>query len=336
MRAAEYRTEALLFESARLSILEMRMIGRERMERLLEAEDVECCVRMLSEYGVGIKRDADGTFLREETLSARLREVYAELFSEEKSPKFLTLWLYPYDCNNLKLAIKCGQRGIDCRDMLFDCGTVDAGKLLDMVSCRRYEELPERLAAAAEEASAQLAKVGDPQVVDFLLDRACYELMTKTARESGSEFVISLLRTKVDLTNLTVCIRLMRMTGAERVQRLLEQVYLPGGSFSLEELAALCIGGEEQLWQSLRKSDYAAFAQGLGVESSLSRIELAADNCLIDMLKAGRQASFGAEMLIGYLLGSEYEVRNLRILLSGIEIGLPKAALRERIRNSYV
>ena len=133
MRAAEYRTEDLLFESARLSILEMRMIGRERMERLLEAEDVESCVRMLSEYGLRIMRNADGAFLREETLSARLKEVYTELFSEEKAPKFLKLWLYPYDCNNLKLAIKCRHRGIGCSDMLFDCGTVDAEKLLGMV-----------------------------------------------------------------------------------------------------------------------------------------------------------------------------------------------------------
>ena len=39
---------------------------------------------------------------------------------------------------------------------------------------------------------------------------------------------------------------------------------------------------------------------------------------------------------IGYLLGSEYEVRNLRILLAGLEAGLPAATLRERMRESYV
>ena len=41
-------------------------------------------------------------------------------------------------------------------------------------------------------------------------------------------------------------------------------------------------------------------------------------------------------VLIGYLLGSEYEVRNLRILLAGLEAGLPAATLRERMRESYV
>ena len=40
--------------------------------------------------------------------------------------------------------------------------------------------------------------------------------------------------------------------------------------------------------------------------------------------------------LIGSLLGSEYQVRNLRILLAGLEAGLPAATLRERMRESYV
>ena len=45
---------------------------------------------------------------------------------------------------------------------------------------------------------------------------------------------------------------------------------------------------------------------------------------------------YGPPPLIGYLLGSEYEVRNLRILLAGLEAGLPAATLRERMRESYV
>ena len=45
---------------------------------------------------------------------------------------------------------------------------------------------------------------------------------------------------------------------------------------------------------------------------------------------------FGAEPILGYLLAVEYEVKNLRILLAGYGISLPRDTVRERMRSSYV
>ena len=53
-------------------------------------------------------------------------------------------------------------------------------------------------------------------------------------------------------------------------------------------------------------------------------------------IREARLIPYGAPPLIGYLLGSEYEVRNLRIVLAGVEAGLPMQTVRERIRESYV
>ena len=44
----------------------------------------------------------------------------------------------------------------------------------------------------------------------------------------------------------------------------------------------------------------------------------------------------GLEVMIAFLAAHEYEVKNLRILLSGKEAGIPVATIRERIRDSYV
>ena len=40
--------------------------------------------------------------------------------------------------------------------------------------------------------------------------------------------------------------------------------------------------------------------------------------------------------MVAFLAAHEYEVKNLRILLSGKEAGIAVATIRERIRDSYV
>ena len=336
MKGLEYRAEELVYQSARLSILEMRMIGADRMERLLEAESLSDCLRLLEDFGVEVLYREDGAFSREQTLSKRLKLVYEELLSNGDRG-FLKLWLYPYDCNNLKSVIKCLSRGVDFEGMLFDCGTIPHESLIGAVRGHDFSLLPEAFAEAAQEAAVTFATTGDPQTVDFILDRACYTAMLKEAEASGVEYAALLVRRKIDLTNLTVCVRLMRMVKPHALPRMLEQACLVGGDLGYEELAEMCAEGEDGFWKKLSRSAYGALAKNLqGAESSLSELERAADNAMINDIKERRRGALGAEVLLGYLLGSEYEIRNLRILLSGLEIGLSEQALRERIRNSYV
>lgn len=338
MSREEYRTEGLLYESARLSLLELRMIGAERMERLLGSGSMETCLRYLTEYGVVLYRDKEsGAFLREETLEARLKEVYGELFSAVGQPLFLKLWLYPYDCQNIKAAIKCRQRGIDPREMLFDCGILEIETVLQAVQSHDYSALPPLFAAAAEEASQAFAASGNPQTVDFILDRACYRAMAEDAQASGVPIAMELVRRKIDLTNLMTAVRLVRMRGNGSVSGLLKEALLEGGEIPLEDLLLWCGSGEVTLWRELRRGNLEKFAMAAGgEEASLSQIERAADNCMIGAVREAKRAVYGAETLIGYLLGSEYEVRNLRILLAGMELFHSAEAIRERIRDCYV
>lgn len=65
-------------------------------------------------------------------------------------------------------------------------------------------------------------------------------------------------------------------------------------------------------------------------------MERAADDELMEVAREAKMVSFGAEILVGYLIAREYEVKNLRILLAGKSVGLTTDALRERMRLSYV
>ena len=338
MKHSEMMGDGYLFESARVRALENSLIGKERIERLLESGSLDRCIALLSEFGVELVRDAEsGAFQREDTLGARLRSAYDELLRYAPEAEFLKLWLYPYDCNNVKAAIKCRKRGVDCRELLFDFGEISGDEVIRIVEQNRFEELPEAFAEAAKEASEGFYKTANPQFVDLILDRACYRAMLEAAERSGSDFAVRLVKMKIDLINLTICVRLLRMNSGEAGKGMLRSALLEGGTLSQSYLSDLYDAGESAFWEKLSFSEYRSFAQRVcGAEATLTEVETAADNAFMDVLTEAKLIPYGDAPLIGYLLASEYEVRNLRILLAGFGIGLPSHTVRERIRNSYV
>ena len=95
--------------------------------------------------------------------------------------------------------------------------------------------------------------------------------------------------------------------------------------------------GEDALWASLTYSDLSAFAgEAGGSAASLTKLERAADNCWMTAVRRAKMIPYGVETLAAYLAAVEFEVRNLRIVLAGVEAGLSPKTVGERIRLNYV
>ena len=325
------------YESARVRALEPSMVGRERLATLLETKTGEERISLLRECGVPVQTDpASGALLREETLLALLRGVYEELKELDPEGKAINLWLCPYDCNNLKAAIKAFFRGIDPSSMLFDFGTIPCEELVERVRTGNYEDMGE-LGEAAKEAVSAYEKTKDPQQIDLILDKACYAKMRKDADASGVAFAIELVKAKIDLLNLMMVIRLRRMNMGELGKILLANALLEGGELSKDDLLRKAELTEDELLERLLYSPYEDFAKDAKAGNrTLGQLERAADDAFMRRLKEAKMESMGPEVLIGFLLGHETAVKNLRILLSGKDAGLANDTIRERIRESYV
>ena len=314
------------------------MIGRERIEVLLEAKSTDEVLGYLREYGIEPVIDAEsGKFLREETLLSVLQQAYAAVEDMLPNDAALKLWRYPYDCNNIKAAIKGFVRRIDPRSMMFDFGTVEIERLLQMVQTGNYDGLPTAMCRAAQEATALYAKTKNPQTIDLLLDRACYADMLSTAMHSGSGSAVTLVRQKIDLTNLLITVRILRMKSGEVGKILLNDALLEGGEIATAQIKEWFAAGEESLWDRLYYSQYSALASAVAAgDGGLTAVERCVDNYWMQEIRKIRFVPFGAEVAIAFLLAHEYEVRNLRIILGGKEVGLNTETIRERIRDSYV
>ena len=116
--------------------------------------------------------------------------------------------------------------------LLLDAGRVSAEDMRRAVWEGDYGVLPPALRRAAGEAVEVLSATGDPQLADFLLDRAYYAEMVSAAEDTGSEFLIMIII--LDLEHVH-----HRLVRDEAVQVLKQLLLLLGHR---EEMAAEIAG----------------------------------------------------------------------------------------------
>lgn len=319
--ANTYLPNDYLYLSARMRAKEMGIVGKERLVRLTAMSYEEICATLSSE-GVW---PAGAT--REEALAAMLREAFA-LLSDAPDPTVFAFLRYSYDCHNLKTALKCHVLSRDPAPLYLDVGTVPISEL-DVLPASVPPSLPAHMREAVETAYNAFLQNNDPREIDFLLDAACFADMVESCRLPLAR---ELVRARAEMTNLRTCRRLLAMQAGELGERMLSRAFLAGGESSLDTLLALYREGEEKLREYVAKGAYAA----LFATDDPAAIDRAADDHYLTLARKGARVPFGAEVVIGYLVGVEYAVKNLRILLVAKEAGEDAETLTGRLRESYV
>ena len=221
------------------------------------------------------------------------------------------------------------------KHLLLDAGRVDAEKLTKAVAEGDYDLLPSDLAAAAREASEVLSTTGDPQLSDFVLDRACYAEMRSAADALGSRFISDYVTMLIDGANLRTGVRCARM---QKDQEFVKSALIPGGSVSVERLAQSVSTGEgvTGLFATTAYKDAAALGGEAIKGGRMTEFELACDNTVNRYLSDARRMSFGPEAAVGYLAAEESNITAVRMVLTGLLAGIDPARLKERLRDSYV
>lgn len=318
-----------IYASARIRGAENRLVGADKMEAAIGAKDASEIEGLINGIEVGSSHG--------DKLSAYLADAYsfvAEISPDEDIASFLR---YSYDCNNIKAALKCHFRGCEAEEMLFPFGTVSVEKIMEMPISRDFSALPSNMSAAASDAFDAYSKTNDPQLIDIILDKACFADMLNAAQRSGEEFAIELVRMKIDLINIMMCTRIFRMGGSFAERQILHDSLIIGGNIDAEALFAE-VENEEEMSSFLSGSEYSSLSElfSRGGSVSLAEIERRCDDLYMNKVKNTKRMPFGAPVLCAYLVAVEYEVKNLRIILAGKKAGISSEKLRERVRSCYV
>lgn len=333
--AKSYNATEYMYSSARIRSMETRIASAEQLARFADAESVSAVVNSLGDFGFEAIYDADGKLCREDMLLGVLRTGFAELEGMEcgAAVRFLK---YQYDANNIKALIKCSNAGISADEMLMAIGSVELDKVKKAFLEKDYSVFPKNMASAIGEAEEAFAATANPQKVDFIIDRAVFADMLDAANESGIELATKIVLAKIDIINVMMAIRLIRMKLGAQAMAIFDEVFVEGGVLEKQSLCDAVRSGEDALCELIAYGRYSSLGELISGGATLGELEKAADDMLMSFAKEARYAPFGAEVAIGYIFGLEYEVKNIRIILAGKEAGLPSDVIRERLRESYV
>lgn len=357
VKRTELAPTEYLYGTARIRALENKLIGHAQIDALLDCQTMADTVSRLSEMGIkfpeGVKTgdNPHPDQLWEPIGASLLREAYTEIETCSPDGAMYRPFRYPYDCHNLKMAIKCRARNISADGMLFDFGTVDSDAIDGLLDTENYDVFPPAIAQGVAEARSAFARSADPAVIDRILDRACMAQMSQDFSSYADGAMLKWHVRRIDLTNCLICLRMTRVNRTEYGQTVLKDTLIPGGSIPtdtyLNAFRDACgtddvRAREDRFFDLLLTTDLADFAKAAKAVRSgsgavdLPRLEKLADDDRMAMVRRDAREPFGPCVLGGYLVGWETAVRNIRIILAGRSSGLDRDAIRERIRQSYV
>lgn len=328
---SKVKDTAYLGLTAMLRAREAKMLDRDRMDRMLAAPGYADAAKLLTDCGYEdmSAMDAKGV---DEILNAHRREVYDELSRMSPQPELVDAFRLKYDYHNAKVVIKALDMGVDGEHLFSDVGRVSGKTIAQACAEDRFSALPAALAAAVQEAKSVLAKTGNPQQAEFVLDRAYFAEMSALAEKVGSKFLKGYVQVLIDAANLRTAVRTVRM---DKGQDFLMQALIYGGGVSPDVLSAAAMSGEGMI--PLFTASPLQEAAVLGAEAmkggSMTKFELACDNGVTAYLASAKLVSFGSEPVVKYLAMVETEITAIRMILSGRLANIEPSVIRERLRD---
>jgi V/A-type H+-transporting ATPase subunit C len=322
------------YATGRVRALEMRLLGKQRLERMAEARDLGEALRLLSDTEYSVHFDEIEDIGYQGCLKNEERRILGLVDGLTLDPDVSDILRLKYDFHNLKVAMREHLSGRDLGALYVDLARYEPGMLRAALKADSVDLVPEPLVDAAENALEAYSKSQDPAEVDLAVDKAMFALFLERARTSGAVYIEAIVRTWIDLADIRT---FMRARYLEMESRVLPGMLIPGGFIRLSDLTETFTLPLDEVLQRFEFSPYRQILDiggaGLERQDSFAPLEREMDNYLISFLQLSRYFTFGLEVVLAYALLKENEVKMLRLILAAKERSMPPVAIKERIAD---
>ena len=331
----KYNYQDYLFISSRIRAMENSLISRETLKNMSEARSEDELYTVLEDSGIQSVTGEYGEKSFEPFLRELLSVAYKDVLKSVPEPQLFTFFTYPYDCHNLKAAIKCSEKGEGADDVLLPYGSISVEDVKEAVRTRSFDVFPENMAEAASKAIESFAKSRNPQDIDLLLDSALFSDMKESAKENPIDFFSRILTVKADTVNVLSAIRIIKTGGG---YPLFERAFADGGSLSITFFATAFDSGLASFSEVLSSSEeYSSLSNAFSGDSvNVTEAEKISEKLLASQINKARNVQAGAEVVAGYIAAVETQVKNIRILITGKKLKAKAEDLFERLCKDYV
>lgn len=319
-----------LYSAARFHTRSIRMLTPSSLAKIGESGNVEELLRQLSERGVEIATGADGHLMVEDALERFFDECITEVEKSVPDPRWVALLRYPYDAHNIKTLLKCRVRGKDPQALLIPLGTVSPETATEALRTEDYSVFPEAMGAAISDAAETFAKTTDPQLIDAIIDSACYRDLLALADSYPGAVFGKAVRAKIDMTNVITAIRIGRMSEMS-VEYFLRHL-IGGGKLSEAFFKEHFGAGEDALLFAASKNGYPTLAKAVGERLRLSELEKLCETPINEIIRWSAGEPMDVKVVYAYLCDRDKEIKNIRILLAAMQAGRSPEQIRELLR----
>ncbi len=317
-------------------VYEKNLLTSENLKRIIDTDNLEEALSSLNDTKYGeliqkLERAED----YEKILSQMLLDSYKAMIKVSPDENLVHYLEEKYNFHNLKTLVKELIQDEDYKSIYIDIGKIDLVKIKrnlkeDFLDDNKYLSYAKKALDLYEENK-------DPQDIDLSLDKDFYEKLLEDAKNLDYESLINFTKERIDLTNLK---SLLRIKGQDQSVDLLEKALIDGGNIE-KNLFRDSLNAEKSSYTNLffKEKIYPKVKEALeenDLYKAMQKIEKIIDNHLMDFAKESKKVSYGPEVIMGYLISREMEIKNLRIILTAKLNSLSREFMEERLRDLYV
>lgn len=321
-----------LYATMRIRSMERFLITPEIIHRMLDAKTAEDAAKILSEIGFP-EINQVSLFSIESSISKLRSETFKILHSITSNHSLIDFFAIKYDYHNMKAFIKASHQEQAADSIFIDSGRISVQTLKNMLTQDDFIAMSKIMTKAITEAKEVLSRTGDPQLFDFVLDRAMYAEMKQEALSSGDDFLTGYFRLLIDIQNLRSTVRAGRL---KKDSAFLLNALIPDGNISTHSFLT-AFEGSQTLKDLFSGSPLEAAAEAgssamTGV-SSFTNFEKLCDKVLLKYLTNARFVPFGPGVIVSYIGAFEQQLITARTIMAGKMEGLPSHQIAERLRE---
>ena len=319
-----------------IRILEKRLLTRNRLERMIEAETPEEVLKLLgeTEYSQDMA-DIHGSQDYEIILKRETERVFSIVRNMIKNTGIVDVLSLKYDYHNLKVLLKSKITGKDFSSLLMQAGTIDASKFKAKFESQS-NDLPQEIVEAIDEVQKDFEENHNPQRIDIIVDKHYFRNLSRLAKEIDIKVITDYVEGLIDFQNM---ITLFRVQKQKRDARFLETVIFEGGTISKNKIVESINDNTDTILNKFKKEKLGTYlVKGLEAFSEtkrLSELEKISDNYLMELNKESKYVVFGPEPLFTYLVAKEREINAVRMIMVSKINNISSDKIRERLRETY-
>lgn len=319
------------FAIGNLRARENSLIKPSELAGLSGLKSTDALANALRDRGFGNRAGSDGV---PRLLKDATEQLWNYLYEVAPERKIFDPFLLENDFHNAKVLLKALVRGTDADESLLYPVTVEPSSIRTALTEKRYDLLPEWMRPAVMRSYEILISTGDAQRSDGILDAACMQAQTDWVNRKDYRCPLArdILTETAFYNTLKAALRSAR---AGKDAAFLQEILVDTPYLSAERLKNAALGGVDKILELLEKTGGVTMEAAAAFRQSPSEFERFCENRVMMTARRAKRITLGVEPLIGYYMARMAEIRNLRIIYSGIKTGQPQEVITERLRELY-